>query len=95
MSGEGFRVEATFRDPAGSLTLEGDRAVRSVRPEFEASTMEFVLSDFYRAAIERGEMVDTEVWETAEGLRLIHPRVRFVTYPWEWTADGFLKMRHR
>jgi SAM-dependent methyltransferase len=87
---EGFRVEATFRDPAGSLTLEGDHAVRSVRPEFEASTMDFVLSDFYRAAIERGEMVDTEVREAAQGLRLIHPRVRIVTYPWEWTASQWL-----
>lgn len=90
MSTDGFRVTATFRDPAGSLSLEGEHAVRRVRPESSAEALELVLSEFYRDAVERGEIVDTEVREDADGLKMIHPRLRFVTYPWEWTRTQWV-----
>ena len=47
-------AEATFRDPAGSLVVEGNRAVRTIRPEFREAVFEFLNSDFYRRAVERG-----------------------------------------
>lgn len=83
-------VEPTFRDPAGSLVVERDRAVRTIRPEFRAPVFEFLDSSFYRHAVERGEMIASDVEDDEEGLRLIHPRVRIATYPWEWTASQWV-----
>jgi SAM-dependent methyltransferase len=83
-------MEPTFRDPAGSLKIEADHAVRSVHAAFEAEALDFVASGFYRRAVDRGDMVDTEVRETAGGLRLLHPLVRVATYPWEWTPQQWL-----
>ena len=83
-------ADPTFRDPAGSLVVERDRAVRTIRPEFRESVIEFLDSGFYRRAVERGEMVASNIEQTADGLRLIHPRVRIVAYPWEWTASQWL-----
>jgi SAM-dependent methyltransferase len=79
-------ADPTFRDPAGSLVLERDRAVRTIRPQFRESVIQFLNSPFYRRAVERGDMISSDAEEDGEGLRLIHPRVRIVTYPWEWTA---------
>ena len=83
-------AKPTFRDPAGSLVVEHDRAVRTIRPEFREAVFEFLNSSFYRGAVERGEMVASEVEDDAGGLRLIHPRVRIPTYPWEWTSSQWL-----
>lgn len=79
-------IDPTFRDPAGSLVVERDRAVRTIRPEFRAPVFEFLNSPFYRRAVERGDMISSEVEDGGGELRLIHPRVRIVAYPWEWTA---------
>lgn len=83
-------AEPTFRDPAGSLVVECDRAVRTIRPEFREPVFEFLNSSFYRRAVERGEMIASDIEDGADGLRLIHPRVRIATYPWEWTAPQWL-----
>ena len=83
-------ADPTFRDPAGSVVVERDRAVRTIRPEFREPVFEFLSSNFYRRAVERGDMVVSDVEDNADGLRLIHPRVRIVTYPWEWTASQWL-----
>lgn len=83
-------AEPTFRDPAGSLVVEHDRAVRAIRAEFREPVFEFLNSNFYRRAVERGEMIASDVEDNAGGLRLIHPRVRIATYPWEWTASQWL-----
>lgn len=79
--------DPTFRDPAGSLALEQHRAVRHIRPQFRAEVLEFIESPFYRRAVERGDMVSSEIEDQADGLRLIHPRVRVPSYPWEWTPS--------
>ena len=80
----------TFRDPAGSLTLEGDFAVRRIRPEARAEVMEFVSSAFCARLEARGDLVATTVKNTLEGLRLQHPRIPVPTYPWEWTPSQWL-----
>jgi SAM-dependent methyltransferase len=82
--------DSTFRDPAGSLVVEQNRAVRTIRPEFREPVFEFLNSGFYRRAVERGDMVSSVVEDGADGLHLIHPRVRIPTYPWEWTASQWL-----
>ncbi len=48
---------ATFRDPAGSLSLEGDFAVRTIHPEARDQVMEFVTSQFCNRLQDRGDMV--------------------------------------
>jgi SAM-dependent methyltransferase len=83
-------AEPTFRDPAGSLVVERHRAVRTIRPEFREPVFEFLNSNFYRHAVDRGEMIASDVEDDEEGLRLIHPRVRIATYPWEWTASQWV-----
>jgi SAM-dependent methyltransferase len=79
-------VDPTFRDPAGSLVVESDRAVRTIRPDFRERVFEFLSSPFYRRAVERGDVVSSDIEDDGEALLLIHPRVQIVTYPWEWTA---------
>lgn len=83
-------ADHTFRDPAGSLVVEQNRAVRTIRPEFREPVLAFLNSGFYRRAVERGDMVSSDIEDGADGLRLIHPRVRVVAYPWEWTASQWL-----
>ncbi len=78
---------ATFRDPAGSLSLEGDLAVRTIRPDARAEVMEFVTSAFCSRLEDRGDMVGTTIRECPQGLQLLHPKVPVPTYPWEWTPS--------
>ena len=81
---------ATFRDPAGSLTLEGDFAVRTIHPEARNQVMEFVTSQFCDRLQDRGDMVAITIRNTPAGLQLLHPRVPVPTYPWEWTPSQWL-----
>jgi len=72
-------LRPTFRDPAGSLTVEEDRAVRRVHAAARASVMEFIGSEFYARAVERGDMVGTQVLAKDKygdsGLRYAQPRM--------------------
>jgi len=81
---------ATFRDPAGSLSLEGDFAVRTIHPGAHNQVMEFVTSRFCSRLQDRGDMVSITVRNTPAGLQLLHPRVPVPTYPWEWTPSQWL-----
>jgi SAM-dependent methyltransferase len=83
-------ADPTFRDPAGSVTIEPDRVVRRVRPAFRASALEFLESSFYRRAVERGDMVSSVAEDNPDELRLIHTRLRIASYPWEWTPTQWL-----
>jgi SAM-dependent methyltransferase len=64
--------------------------VRTIRPEFRERVFDFLNSSFYRRAVERGDVVPSDIEDDGETLLLIHPRVRIVTYPWEWTAFQWL-----
>jgi len=81
---------ATFRDPAGSLSLEGDFAVRTIHPEARDQVMEFVTSSFCERLQDRGDMVASAIKDQPEGLQLLHPKVPVPTYPWEWTPSQWL-----
>ncbi len=81
---------ATFRDPAGSLSLDGDFAVRTIHPEARGQVMEFVASPFCKQLQDRGDMVGITIEDTPAGLKLLHPRVAVPTYPWEWTPSQWL-----
>jgi len=81
---------ATFRDPAGSLHLEADRAVRVIHPASRRNVLEFIRSPFYLRLVNRGDAVATDVDDSPSGLRLLHPRIEFPSYPWEWTPSQLL-----
>ncbi len=81
---------ATFRDPAGFLSLDGDFAVRAIHPSARDQVMEFVTSQFCSRLQERGDMVAITVKNSPAGLQLLHPKIPVPTYPWEWTASQWL-----
>jgi len=80
----------TFRDPAGSLRLEDEFAVRTIHAGARDQVMEFVSSQFCSRLQDRGDMVAITLNRTPAGLSLLHPRVPVPTYPWEWTAGQWL-----
>jgi SAM-dependent methyltransferase len=80
----------TFRDPAGSLRLEGDFAIREIHPSAREEVLEFVTSPFCHRLQKRGDLVEATIDDSASGLRLLHPRVPVPTYPWEWTPSMWL-----
>ena len=83
---------ATFRDPAGSLRISGERVLRTVRREFADDCLKFLRSEVARAWVEAGRLVDTRVLRDAPGeeLELEHEPVFFPTYPWEWTPGQWI-----
>jgi SAM-dependent methyltransferase len=86
----GISLTPTFRDPAGSLTIEQDRAVRTIHPSAREAVLTFIASPFYQRVEGRGDMVATIVDDSPQGLLLIHPKVPIPTYPWEWTPHQWL-----
>ena len=80
----------TFRDPDGSLSIENDRAVRTIHADARASVLEFLQSPLCQRLQERGDIVATVIDDSPAGLRLLHPRILIPTYPWEWTASQWL-----
>ena len=80
----------TFRDPAGSLRLEDDFAVRSIHASSREQVLEFIASPLCQRLQQRGDMVHSTVDDSAAGLRLLHPRVPVPSYPWEWTPSQWL-----
>ena len=77
----------TFRDPAGSLRLVGEFAVREIRAPAREDVLTLLASEFYQRAEERGDIVSTVFEDRSDGLTLLHPRVAVPTYPWEWTSS--------
>ena len=82
-------VFKTFRDPAGSLRIEKGRVLRSVEPEFAASTCAFLKSDTACEWVKEGWMVSSRVLGVREdgALEMEHDRVFFPSYPWEWCIE--------
>ena len=83
-------LNATFRDPAGSLSFEEDFAVRTIEAVARESVLEFLQSPFCRRAQQRGDLVAAEIDDSGHALRLFHPRIPVPTYPWEWTPSQWL-----
>lgn len=79
----------TFRDPAGSVSIDGDRILRTVNPGYVEATRSFLLSPVAQNLESSGRLVKTVILggrESRSGaLHLSHPRIFFPSYPWEWT----------
>jgi SAM-dependent methyltransferase len=81
---------ATFRDPAGSLTLQAELAVRSIAPSSRAEVLDLLASPFCQAMQQRGDLIAAEADDSGPQLILRHPRIPIPTYPWEWTPSQWL-----
>lgn len=81
----------TFRDPAGSLRMAGDRVLRRVRSEHAAAALQFLQSELARDWVAQGRLVETRFLAGQDGeLTLEHPRIFFPSYPWEWTPGQWI-----
>ncbi len=83
---------ATFRDPAGSLRIEGEEVLRTVNPPHAAEVLRFLGSEIAARWTSEGRLVRSRVLRTREGqpLLLKHPRVAFPSYPWEWSPSQWM-----
>jgi hypothetical protein len=84
--------DATFRDPAGSLWIEGDQVLRTVNPLYAAEALRFLRSQIAERWTNDGRLVKSKVLHDREGqpLLLKHPRIPFPSYPWEWTPGQWM-----
>lgn len=82
----------TFRDPAGSLRIEGDVVRRRIRPEQGAAALRFLRSVPAAEWVKQGRLIATTEEDRLESgdIVLQHPRVFFPSYPWEWTPDAWV-----
>lgn len=81
----------TFRDPAGSLRIAGDRVFRSVRREHAAAALRFLESPTALQWVAHGRLIESEFVREDDGeLTLEHPRIFFPSYPWEWTPSAWI-----
>ena len=83
-------TDPTFRDPAGSLELKDDRAIRTIRAEARAQVLDFIDSALCQRLERDGRMVESRVEAGKTELRLVHPRIAVAAYPWEWTRTQWL-----
>ncbi len=81
----------TFRDPAGSVRIAGDRVLRKVHPTHADAALRFLRSRLAREWVARGHLIETRFIPGENGsLTLEHPRVFFPNYPWEWTPSAWI-----
>jgi SAM-dependent methyltransferase len=81
----------TFRDPAGSVRIVGDRVLREVRPERAEAALRFLKSEQALQWVAQGRLIETRFITLENGdLTLEHPRIFFPSYPWEWTPSAWI-----
>src|SRR3569833_1377125 len=76
---------ASFRDPAGSVSITEDRVLRTQKPERVANLQMWMESPGVRTFVDDGRAVATKQ-VAANPMLLEHPRIPFISYPWEWPA---------
>ena len=75
----------TFRDPAGSLQIQPDCVLRSVKPAAAHDLLAFLATPLASDLVSRGRLIPSEIVDSGpDGVELRHPRVSFISYPWEW-----------
>ncbi|MGB7136118.1 MAG: methyltransferase type 12, partial [Acidobacteriaceae bacterium] len=81
----------TFRDPAGSLRVDGNRVLRRVNAEAAGAALAFLRSDLAHKWVEQGRLIETRFPASEDReLTLEHPRIFFPSYPWEWTPAAWI-----
>jgi SAM-dependent methyltransferase len=81
----------TFRDPAGSVRIVGDRVLRVVRTEFAQPALQFLQSPTAQEWVAQGSLIETRFLSQQGGTSTLeHPRVFFPSYPWEWIPSAWI-----
>lgn len=82
----------TFRDPSGSLRIEGDLVQRRVWPAMAEASLRFLRSPLAHEWVAQGRLISTSESGSSESgeILLEHPRVFFPSYPWEWTPAAWV-----
>ena len=78
----------SFRDPASRVVLDGDRVLRLLDERGLRGWRALVDSDLFEPAVAEGRLIAaTELTDPPTGAAgaLEHPRLPFVSYPYEWT----------
>ena len=78
----------SFRDPASHIVFDGDRVLRLLDDRGLEAWEHLASSVFFADAVTSGCLVSTKQIDAApEGVAgvLEHPRIPFVSYPYEWT----------
>ena len=84
-------VHRTFRDPAGSVELRPEGVFRTVHGNRALDIREFLQSPLQAALVSEGLLVGSEILPSSpDELLLRHPRVPFISYPWEWPGALWL-----
>jgi SAM-dependent methyltransferase len=79
--------QSTFRDPAGSLQITPDGALRTVANPYAADMLAFLDTPLATKLVAEGKLISSEVLRRNtpdEPLLLRHPRISFISYPAEW-----------
>lgn len=80
-------MSVSFRDPSGHVLDDGSRILRHVHAQAQAQTRELLSSGLYHTLCAAGQLIPgTELADDGTaGMRLEHARLRWPSYPFEWT----------
>lgn len=82
--------EASFRDPSGYITQEGDIFKRVINPIYFPQFNKLTSSGFFDKAIKAGLLIAHQEIEKTEDKIIIQPeRIPFVTNPYEWSFEMY------
>ncbi len=85
------QTHKTFRDPAGSVELRPEGVFRSVREPHATNILAFLATPLATELVADGRLVASEVLESTDGTVVLrHPRIPFISYPWEWPSALWL-----
>src|SRR6185312_17448159 len=86
----------SFRDPSGRILRQDGKILRAIFNQGAANYEAARDAGIYRRAVSRGRLVDLRETDTsllagidpARCVVLEHPRLPFVSSPYEWTFSG-------
>lgn len=86
----------SFRDPSGRILRQDGKILRAIFDQGVANYAAARDAGIYRRAVSRGRLVDLRETDTSllagidPALRVVleHPRLPFISYPYEWTFSG-------
>jgi hypothetical protein len=78
----------SFRDPASHIVLDGERIIRLLDERGLRAWEALSQTSFFKTATNDGRLIDADPLDSAPAGAsgaLEHPRVPFISYPYEWT----------
>ncbi len=84
----------SFRDPSGRVLFKDGKVLRVIFEQGAANYQTVRDAGVYARAVGHGRLVDLKETEAPDGIEaspqvvLEHPRIGFISYPYEWTFSG-------